>query len=253
MRLENRVTIITGGGRGIGAATARLFVSEGATVIVWEVDDDAVRNALDGFADLAATFASGRLTACAVDVTGETAVAAAVAAVIAAHGRVDVLINNAGVIADGFASQLTLADWERVVRVNLTGTFLPCRAVIPSMRERRRGVIINTSSISALGNRGQANYAASKAGVIGLTRTLALELARDGVRANCVAPGTIDTEMFAAVPDKVREKFLARIPLGRLGDPLDIARLHLFLASDDASYITGQTVFCDGGLTLAGG
>jgi 3-oxoacyl-[acyl-carrier protein] reductase len=138
-----------------------------------------------------------------------------------------------------------------VLRVNLTGTFLPSQAVIPHFRERQSGVIVNTSSTSSLGNRGQANYAASKAGVIGLTRTLALELARDGGRANCVAPGTIDTEMFASVPDKVRQKFLTRIPLGRLGEPRDVARLHLFLSSDESSYITGQTIFCDGGLTLA--
>ena len=159
-------------------------------------------------------------------------------------------INNAGIIADDFASELSDEDWERVLKVNLNGTFIPCRALIPHLRERGSGVITNTSSISALGNRGQANYAASKAGVIGLSRTLSQELAGDGVRVNCIAPGAIETSMFDEVPEKVKEKFLQRIPLGRLGTPEDVARLHLFLASDEASYMTGQTVFCDGGITL---
>jgi len=236
MRFRDKVVIVTGGGRGIGAATAQHFHDEGATVFVWEIRAEETNEQ--------------RCHVRSVDVTDAAQLEAATREAIATAGGVDVLINNAGIIDDGFATDLTLERWERVLRVNLTGTFLPSQAVIPHFRERQGGIIVNTSSISALGNRGQSNYAASKAGVIGLTRTLALELARDGIRCNGVAPGVIDTEMFAQVPEKIRAKFLAKVPLGRLGRPEDIARLHAFLASDDASYITGQTLFCDGGLTL---
>ena len=239
MLLENRIAIVTGGAQGIGAATASLFRSEGARVEVWDTGGEHPEAAGDE-----------GLTCRKVDVSDADAVEAALAELISRLGVPDILVNNAGIIADGFASDLSIEDWERVLTINLGGTFIPCRALIPHIRERGSGVITNTSSISALGNRGQSNYAASKAGIIGLTRTLAQELAGDSVRVNCVAPGAIETEMFDAVPGKVKEKFISRIPLGRLGSPGDVARLHLFLASDEASYMTGQTVFCDGGITL---
>jgi len=239
MLLENRIAVVTGGARGIGAATASLFRSEGARVEVWDV----------GGEHPAAGDDEG-ITCRTVDVSDTGSVEAALEELISRAGVPDILVNNAGIISDGFASELSDEDWRRVIEVNLTGTFIPCRALIPHLRERGSGTITNTSSISALGNRGQSNYAASKAGVIGLTRTLAQELAGDSVRVNCVAPGAIETEMFDAVPEKVKEKFIRRIPLGRLGSPVDVARLHLFLASDEASYMTGQTVFCDGGITL---
>jgi 3-oxoacyl-[acyl-carrier protein] reductase len=230
--LSGRVAIVTGGARGIGAATARRFRKDGARVVVWDlVAADGVR---------------------AVDVTNAEAVAEAARETADREGGIDILINNAGIVDDDFAESLTLDSWDNVVKVNLTGTFIPCRALIPHFRARKRGRIINTSSVSAFGNRGQANYSASKAGVIGLTRTLALELARDGITVNCVAPGIIQTDMVARVPPKVLEKFAARIPLGRFGAPEDIAALHAFLASDDAAFITGQTIVCDGGLTLGG-
>ena len=239
MLLENRIAVVTGGARGIGAATASLFRSEGARVEVWDADGEHP----------AAEDDEG-ITCRTVDVSDTGSVEAALEELISRAGVPDILVNNAGIISDGFASELSDEDWRRVIEVNLTGTFIPCRALIPHLRERGCGTITNTSSISALGNRGQSNYAASKAGVIGLTRTLAQELAGDSVRVNCVAPGAIETEMFDAVPEKVKEKFIRRIPLGRLGSPVDVARLHLFLASDEASYMTGQTVFCDGGITL---
>jgi NAD(P)-dependent dehydrogenase (short-subunit alcohol dehydrogenase family) len=239
MLLENRIAVVTGGARGIGAATASLFRSEGARVEVWDT----------GGEHPAAGDDEG-IVCRAVDVSDTGSVEAALEELISRAGVPDILVNNAGIISDGFASELSDEDWRRVIEVNLTGTFIPCRALIPHLRERGSGTITNTSSISALGNRGQSNYAASKAGVIGLTRTLAQELAGDSVRVNCVAPGAIETEMFDAVPEKVKEKFISRIPLGRLGSPEDVARLHLFLASDEASYMTGQTVFCDGGITL---
>ncbi len=239
MLLENRIAVVTGGARGIGAATASLFRSEGARVEVWDT----------GGEHPAAGDDEGIICR-AVDVSDTGSVESALEELISRAGVPDILVNNAGIISDGFASELSDEDWRRVIEVNLTGTFIPCRALIPHLRERGSGTITNTSSISALGNRGQSNYAASKAGVIGLTRTLAQELAGDSVRVNCVAPGAIETEMFDAVPGKVKEKFISRIPLGRLGRPGDVARLHLFLASDEASYMTGQTVFCDGGITL---
>jgi len=239
MLLENRIAVVTGGARGIGAATASLFRSEGARVEIWDA----------GGEHPAAGDDEG-ITCRSVDVSDTGSVEAALEELISRAGVPDILVNNAGIISDGFASELSDEDWNRVLEVNLTGTFIPCRALIPHLRERGCGTITNTSSISALGNRGQSNYAASKAGVIGLTRTLAQELAGDSVRVNCVAPGVIETEMFDAVPGKVKEKFIRRIPLGRLGSPADVARLHLFLASDEASYMTGQTVFCDGGITL---
>jgi 3-oxoacyl-[acyl-carrier protein] reductase len=250
MRLKDKVAIVTGGGRGIGAATARRFLAEGALVEVWDVSAALAQSAAAVLGGAEGALSAASFHAEVVDVTDQEGVRAAVGAAIARRGRIDILVNNAGIIADGFASDLPLADWERVLRVNLTGTFLPAQAVIPHLRERRGGVIVNTSSTSALGNKGQANYAASKAGVIGLTRTLALELARDGIRVNCVAPGAIDTEMFRQVPEKVREKFLAAIPLGRFGRPEEVANLHLFLASDESAYMTGQTIFCDGGISL---
>ena len=239
MLLENRIAIVTGGAQGIGAATASLLRSEGALVEVW-----------DAAAGHPETGKDEGLTSHRVDVSETSDVEAALEELISRLGVPDILINNAGIIADNFASELSVEDWERVLKVNLSGTFIPCKALIPHLRERGSGVITNTSSISALGNRGQANYAASKAGVIGLSRTLSQELAGDGIRVNCVAPGAIETSMFDEVPEKVKEKFLRRIPLGRLGTPEDVARLHLFLASDEASYMTGQTVFCDGGITL---
>ena len=239
-RLEDKVAVVTGGARGIGAATVERFAAEGARVIVWDVAAPA-------------SAGSEAVRAERVDVTSEAEVRQALADLLAREGRFDVLVNNAGIIRDAFAADLDLAAWEQVLRVNLTGTFIPCRAVIPHFRERRAGRIINTSSVSAFGNRGQANYAASKSGVIGLTRTLALELARDGVTVNCVAPGMIETDMLAQVPPRVLDKFRARVPLGRFGKPADVAAAHAFLASDDAAFITGQTLICDGGLVLGGG
>ncbi len=242
--LQGKVAIVTGGAGGIGAATARRFAREGARVVVWDRRETLPPEVMGAEAD--------RIRLALVDVADQGSVARAVAEAIGREGRIDVLINNAGIIRDQFAANLSLEDWEEVLRVNLTGTFIPCQAVIPHFRERKSGRIINTSSTSAFGNRGQANYSASKAGVIALTRTLALELARDGVTVNCVAPGPVDTVLMAQVPEKVREKFIARIPLGRLGRPDEIAAVHAFLASDDAAYITGQTIICDGGLTLGG-
>ncbi len=238
-RLEGKVAIVTGGLGEIGRATATRLIAEGARVTVWDT-----AAALDGAPPVPDARAR------AVDVTDPDEVSAAMREALERDRRLDVLINNAGIIRDDLAERLSLDDWDDVLRVNLKGTFIPCQAAIARFKEQGSGCVTNTASTSAFGNFGQANYSASKAGVMGLTATLALELARHGVRVNCIAPGPIETSMMEKVPEKVREKIISRIPLGRLGRVEEIAALHAFLASDDASYITGQTIICDGGLTI---
>ena len=245
MKLQDRVAIVTGAGSGIGRATAIRFAAEGAVVAVADVSEDLCAETVKEIERC-----GGRASAYRMDVSRSAEVDAAVAAVLAAHGRIDVLVNNAGIARDASARKLTEADWDVVLAVNLKGTFLCCQRVIPAMSEANRGRIINTASIAIRGNFGQANYAASKAGVVGLTRTLALEMARFGVTVNCVAPGATNTAMVAKIPDEHKAKLIAGIPLRRLAEPADIAALHTFLASDDAAYITGQTIYCDGGLSV---
>lgn len=245
MRFQDKVVIITGAGSGIGRATALRFASEGAVVVVADVAMAAAEETSKEIAH-----ANGRSQPQEIDVSNRTAVEQMVAKVRSSLGRIDVLINNAGIARDATAKKLSEPDWDLVLAVNLKGTFLCCQAVIPAMTEQGGGRIVNTASIAVLGNFGQANYAASKAGVIGLTRTLALELARANITVNCVAPGATNTPMVAKIPDAHREALLQRIPLRRLAAAEEIAALHTFLASDDASYITGQVIFCDGGASV---
>jgi len=245
VRLAERVALITGAGSGIGEATARRFAREGARVAVNDAEASRAKRVAEGIlAD------GGRAIAVEADVTRAAEVEAAARRVLEEWGRVDILVNNAGITRDAMLAKMSEEQWDEVLAVNLKGSFLCCRAVLPGMRERGWGRVINTASVGALGNIGQANYAASKAGVIGLTRTLALEYARHGVTVNAVAPGATLTPMLAAVLDQVREKIVARIPAGRLASPEEIAALHCFLASEEAGYITGQVVFIDGGLTV---
>jgi 3-oxoacyl-[acyl-carrier protein] reductase len=170
--------------------------------------------------------------------------------VVGEFGRLDVLVNNAGVNRDAMSHKMTEEQWDQVLAVNLKGTFLCAQAVLAGMRERGWGRVINTSSVGSLGNIGQANYAASKAGVIGLTRTLALEYAKYGITVNCVAPGPVMTRMLAGVPEAIREKIVAKVPIGRIARPEEIAAVHAFLASEDAAFITGQVLFVDGGMSV---
>ncbi len=245
MGLAGRVALVTGGGGGIGEATARRFAADGAVVAVNDVDLDRARA-------VAAAIAKdgGRAVAVGADVTRREEVERMVARIVAEHGRLDVLINNSGINRDAMSHKMTEEQWDQVLAVNLKGTFLCAQAALPRMRERGWGRVVNTSSIGALGNIGQANYAASKAGVIGLTRTLALEYARHGVTVNCVAPGAVMTPMLAGVPEAIREKIVARIPVGRIAEPREIAAVHAFLASEDAGFITGQVLFVDGGMSV---
>jgi 3-oxoacyl-[acyl-carrier protein] reductase len=240
MPLAGRVALVTGAGSGIGEATARRFAADGARVVVNDVDEGRAQ----------AVARDLHAVAIPADVTRRDEVEQMVKRVVAELGRLDVLINNAGINRDAMSHKMTEEQWDQVLAVNLKGTFLCAQAALPRMRERGWGRVVNTSSIGSLGNIGQANYAASKAGVIGLTRTLALEYAKYGITVNCVAPGAVMTPMLAGVPDPVKEKIVAGIPVGRIADPSEIAAVHAFLASDEAGYVTGQVLFVDGGMSV---
>lgn len=249
-RFADRVAVVTGAGRGIGAATARRLAADGAAVAVLDLTEERTEETVT------AIRASGRRAdGFRVDVADAVSVAAAVDAVAGAYGRIDVLVNNAGVTRDNLIHKLTEDDWDTVLDVNLKGAYLVSRAVQRHMVAARYGRIVNLSSVSALGNRGQANYSAAKAGVQGLTATLAIELARYGITVNAVAPGYVETPMTAATAERLGmspadhgRAVAEHIPLGRVAQPAEIAAVIAFLASDDAGYVTGQTLYVDGGL-----
>ena len=245
-RAQDKVVIITGGASGIGRVSALRFAAEGATVVIWDIDE------AKGEATRAEVEAQGsRAVFAQVNTTQPEAVAAAAAAVQTEFGRIDVLINNAGITRDASLRKMTLAQWQQVIDVNLTGVFVCAQAVAPYMEAQRSGRIINTSSVVGLyGNYGQSNYAATKSGLIGLTKTLARELGKYNITVNAVAPGFMATDMLATIPEKVLEALKARTPLGRLGKPEDIAAAYLFLASDEASYVSGTVLSVDGAITL---
>ncbi|HEX3825377.1 MAG TPA: 3-oxoacyl-ACP reductase FabG [Mycobacteriales bacterium] len=245
MRLQDKSAIITGAGSGIGRATAHTFAGEGALVGVADIDGGAAEQVAN---EIEAT--GGTAVALTVNVGEPDSVAAAFATFLEASNSLDVLINCAGINRDGFAKTLSSDDWDLVLNVNLKGTFLTCQAALATMTEQKSGSIINTASIAVRGNIGQANYAASKSGIIGLTRTLALEGARYGVRVNCVSPGPTKTPMAEAVPEKIKDAIVGAIPLRRMAEPSEIAAAFLFLASDEASFITGEHIFCDGGINI---
>ena len=243
MRLVGKVAIITGAGRGIGREAAVLFAREGAKVVLADVDPQAekVVGEIKEFGG-EAIFVRG-------DVTNRDSCAAMAAAAVSSFGRIDILVNNAGITRDAQLVKLSESDFDRVIAVNLKGTFNATQAVAPQMVEQGSGRIINVSSVVGLyGNFGQTNYAATKAGVIGMTKTWARELGRKGITVNAVAPGFIQTEMTESVPEKVLEMMRGRTPLGRLGTARDVANIYLFLASDDAAYVNGTVVCVDGGL-----
>jgi len=245
MRLKDKVALITGAGRGIGREAALLFAREGAKVAVCDVIDEGQQVADEIIRQ------GGEALFVKADVTDREQVRRMVATVRERFGRIDILINNAGVLRDAQLHKLSEEDWDLVIDVNLKGVFNVTQAVAPIMIEQGRGKIINVASVVALyGNFGQTNYVAAKAGVIGLTKVWARELGRKGINVNAVAPGVIQTEMIAKVPEKILEMLRERTPLGRLGTPRDVANAYLFLASDEADYINGAVLSVDGGLVV---
>jgi 3-oxoacyl-[acyl-carrier protein] reductase len=245
MRLSDKVCLVTGGARGIGRAIVERFASEGARMVL-AADRDPL--SLAGIESGRANV-RGRV----LDVTEAKAVAGLLREIRGEFGGLDVLVNNAGITRDALLTRMTDEDWDAVLGVNLKGVFNVTREAAPIMLERGRGSIVNIASVVGLdGNIGQTNYAASKAGVVAMTRTWAKELARKGaqVRVNAVAPGFIRTPMTEKVPEKVIELMIGRTPLGRMGEPEDVASLALFLASEESAFITGQVIRVDGGLQL---
>jgi len=239
-----RLAIVTGAARGIGREIVRELLAMGMTVVAADVREDL-------FAELAEDLGEpGEALDCrTLDVSDSEAFTALADDVAEKHGRIDVLVNNAGITRDGLLMRMDDADWEAVLKVNLFGAFYGTRAVARYMVRQRGGSIINISSFSGLeGNRGQANYSASKAGLLGLTKTTAIELAGKKVRCNAVAPGFIRTEMTDALPQQAKDVALSMIPLKQMGEPRDVARAVAFLASEAASYITGQVLSVDGGM-----
>ena len=242
--LEQRA-LVTGAARGIGLAVARRLADEGAVVVLFD------RNAED-LAGAVASLEGNTVTGEAVDVSDPGAVQETVARLEHENGPFDILVNNAGIIRDGWIDELEVEDWNAVLAVNLSGAFHCVRALVPSMKERGYGRIVNVSSRSWLGNPGQANYSASKAGLVGLTRTLALELVKSGITVNAVAPGLIDTPMTQGLPEKVRERLIRAQPGGRMGKPEEVAATIAFLVSREASFVTGQVVHVCGGKSVGG-
>ena len=246
MRLKNKVAIITGAAQGIGLATALKFAHEGAAVIVCDLRQAGVDEAV------AACRAEGAQAAGhVVNVTDRASVDAMVAAVRAQFGRIDVLVNNAGITQDARLQKMSLAQFDAVIDVNLRGVFHCAQAVAPQMIEQGTGVILNASSVVGIyGNFGQTNYAAAKFGVIGFTKTWSRELGPKGVRVNAVAPGFVDTPILSTIPEKVLQGMREKVPLARLGRPEEIANVYAFLASDEASYINGAVIEVSGGMTV---
>lgn len=245
-RLAGKVSLITGAAQGIGLATAIKFAQEGAIVIVCDVKQIGVDEAVKECQTLGAQ-AHGFV----VDVTQRDMVDATVKAVLEKFGRIDVLVNNAGITQDARLQKMTLEQFDRVIDVNLRGVFHCAQAVTDGMVAQGSGVILNASSVVGIyGNFGQTNYAATKFGVIGFTKTWSRELGPKGIRVNAVAPGFIETPILSTIPEKVINEMKDRVPLKRLGKPQDIANVYAFLASDDAAYINGTVIEVSGGLTL---
>ncbi|NEX61892.1 3-oxoacyl-[acyl-carrier-protein] reductase [Noviherbaspirillum galbum] len=245
MRLTNKVALITGASRGIGKATALKFAKEGSKVIVCDLDDAVA----DTVAEI--RLQGGQAIGFKVDVTKSDSIEAMVNSALATFGQIDILVNNAGVVADAQLKRMTDDQFDRVIDVNLKGTYNCTKAVVDAMLDRKSGVVLNASSIVGIyGNFGQTNYAASKFGVIGMAKTWARELGRHGIRVNAVCPGFIETSIIKSMPEKVVRGMEERVPLGRLGRPEEIANTFAFLASDEASYINGAVIEVSGGMTL---
>lgn len=241
MRLQNKVAIVTGGSNGIGKATCKKFASEGAKVVIWDLNEEAGTELAK---EIGGDFEK-------VNTAEYDAVAVATSNVIEKHGKIDILINNAGITRDATLKKMTPEQWQQVIDVNLTGVFNCGKLAQEHMITNGFGRIINTSSVVGIyGNFGQTNYVATKAGVIGMTKVWARELGRKGVTVNAVAPGFIATDMVMAMPENVIDMMKSKVPISELGRPEDIADAYCFLASDEARYINGATISVDGGMTI---
>ena len=247
MLLDGKIALVTGGSRGIGRAVAIELAKEGAAVAINYAGNKAAAEEVQSII----TQMGGKAMIIQADVSDEKSATQMVEEVIAQLGGIDILVNNAGITRDGLFIRMKEEDWNAVINTNLTGIFNCTKVAAKYMMKKRSGRIINMSSVSGImGNAGQTNYAAAKAGVIGFTKSLAREMASRGITVNAVAPGFIATDMTAAMPEKAQEHVLTSIPLGKMGKPEDIANAVLFLASDKASYITGQVIHVDGGMVM---
>ena len=246
-RFENKIVLVTGAGRGIGASIAKRFASEGAEVIVnYSGNDEAAQKTVD---EITATGGQAQKYKCSVN--DSESVKVMIDEIIKKFGRIDILVNNAGITKDGLMLRMTDEDFDRVIDVNLKGTFNCTKYVSKYMLKQKSGKIINISSVVGLsGNAGQGNYSASKAGIIGITKSAAKELSSRGITVNAVAPGYVDTDMTKVLSDNIRNEILKNIPLQRMGNVEDISNCVAFLASEDASYITGQVISVDGGMHI---
>jgi 3-oxoacyl-[acyl-carrier protein] reductase len=246
-KFENKIVLVTGAGRGIGASIAKRFASEGAEVIVnYSGNDEAAQKTVD---EITATGGQAQKYKCSVN--DSESVKVMIDEIIKEFGRIDILVNNAGITKDGLMLRMTDEDFDRVIDVNLKGTFNCTKYVSKYMLKQKSGKIINISSVVGLsGNAGQVNYSASKAGIIGITKSAAKELSSRGITVNAVAPGYVDTDMTKVLSDNIRNEILKNIPLQRMGNVEDISNCVAFLASEDASYITGQVISVDGGMHI---
>ncbi len=248
-RLQNKIAIVTGGAQGIGRGIVEKFASEGAIVIIWDLQKE---KALAVVKELAAEGFKADYTE-GVNITQLASVEEAAKKVVEKYGKIDILVSNAGIVRDASFKKMTVDQWDSVISVNLTGVFNCGKAVSNYMMEANYGRIINISSVVGIfGNFGQTNYVAAKAGVIGVTKVWGKELGKNNITVNSIAPGAIDTEMLATIPEELKVKLVQSIPVRRIGKPEDIANAALFLASDEAGFVTGQTLVVDGGSTLGG-